>query len=120
MDIKTAIKFMTVEQAIELEQRRFFVNADETINTISIYSMEKQIPVKPKIMPQPLKNERHWWVCGACGANHHTNFRDNYCRFCGQRVDWSEHLQNSKHYVPDDVLEHAKMTFPELEERDTE
>ena len=115
MDIETAIKYMSVKKAIELEQKRFFCNADETINTISVHSMEKQVPKKPKIMPEPLKNERYWWICGACGANHHTNIRHNYCAYCGQRVDWSEYLQNSGHYTPKDIMEHSKMIFPELE-----
>ena len=108
MDIKEAIKYMSVEQAIELEDRRFFCNADETINAISTYSMQKQIPVKPEIMPKPLKNEKTWWRCGICGANHHSNFRLNYCSHCGQRVDWSDYINDCK------IKQKAQKPFPEL------
>ena len=48
MDIKTALQYMTVEKAIELEEKRFFCNADKTINTIAVSSMEKQIPYDPR------------------------------------------------------------------------
>ena len=115
MDIKVAIKHMNVETAIELENKRFFCNADETINTISTYAMGKQIPVKPKVMDKTLRDEQFWWYCGACGASRHTGSRSNYCSFCGQRVDWSEYLENSPHFVPDDVMEHSKKEFPEFD-----
>ena len=110
MDVKTAIKYMSVDKAIELENRRLFVNTDETINAISTYSMQKQIPVKPKVMPKPLKKESFWWYCGKCGASHHTNFRKSYCSYCGQRVDWSDHINDCK------IKEKAQKPFPELKE----
>lgn len=67
MDIKQAIKFMPdLEKVCELESRRFFCNADETINTISIYSMRKQIPVKPQLIDGSLKGEKYWWTCATC------------------------------------------------------
>lgn len=115
MDIKLAIKAMTdIEKVCELESRRFFCNADETINTISIYSMRKQIPVKPKLIEGHLKGEKYWWNCGSCGASMHTNTRHNYCHFCGQRVDWSEVLSKSEHFVPKELMEKSKEPFPEL------
>lgn len=120
MNIRMALHYMSIEEAIELESRRFFCNADETINSISIPSMKKQIPVKPKVMPKPLRNEHIWWKCGNCGADKHTNFRSNYCSFCGQRVDWSEYLENEKakgFSVSDELMEHAKMAFPETESK---
>ncbi|HCL03789.1 MAG TPA: hypothetical protein DHW61_15520 [Lachnoclostridium phytofermentans] len=116
MDIATALRYMKVEKAIELESRRFFTNADETINTISIHAMRKQIPVKPKVMQRKSENEKLWWYCGSCGASRITGSRSNYCSYCGQRVDWSEHLENSNHLVPSDIMIHAKMEFPELQE----
>ena len=116
MNIRMALKFMPdIEKVCELEERRFFCNADETVNTISVYSMRKQIPVKPKIMEKPLKNEKFWWYCGSCGASRHTNVRSNYCSFCGQRVDWSEYLQSLEKEIPDEIMEHAKEIFPELD-----
>lgn len=115
MEIKNAIQYMSVEKAVELEKKRFFCNADETVNSISIYSMKKQIPIKPKVMDKQLENENIWWYCGACGASRHTGCRSNYCSYCGQRVDWSDYLKNSKYIVPDDIAKHATMEFPEME-----
>lgn len=109
MEIKEALNYMGVEKAIELEDKRFFCNADETINAISIYSMQKQNPIKPDVMPEPLKNEKFWWRCGFCGAHHHTNFRHNYCHFCGQRVDWSDFIKD------DNIKKRASKSFPELQ-----
>ena len=112
MNIKTALSYMTVEKAIELESRRFFCNADETVNAISISSMTKQIPLAVKIMPKPLKREKIWWYCENCGASHHTNTRHNYCHFCGQRIDWSEHLKEKK--SDSELIERASIAFPEV------
>lgn len=109
MNIKEAVEYMDVEKAIELEERRVFCNADETINAISTYSMEKQIPIKPKIMPKPLKSETFWWYCGKCGAAHHTNIRHNYCNYCGQRADWSDEISDKE------IKRKSKKSFPELE-----
>lgn len=121
MNIKMAIQYMPdIEKVCDLESRRFFCNADETINTISIYSMKKQIPMKPKVMNKPLKSEKFWWYCGSCGASRHTGERSYYCSYCGQRVDWSEYLQNQDHPVSEDIMERSKMIFPELKEEDEE
>ena len=115
MDIKQAIKFMPdLEKVCELENKRFFCNADETINTISVYSMRKQIPVKPQLMEARLKGEKYWWRCGSCNASMHTNTRHNYCHYCGQRVDWSEVFSKSEHFVPEELMEKSKKPFPEL------
>ena len=115
MDIKIAIKYMPdLEKVCELESRRFFCNADETINTISIYSMRKQIPVKPVLIEGSLKGEKYWWRCGACDASMHTNTRHRYCHYCGSRVDWSEVLSKSEYFVPQDLMEKSKKPFPEL------
>lgn len=116
MNIKTALAYMPdLEKVCKIEEERVFCNADETINTISVYSMRKQLPVKPKVMLRPLKSEKYWWYCGSCGASRHTNSRSHYCSYCGQRVDWSEYLQNLGKDIPADVIEEAKITFPEVE-----
>lgn len=116
MNIRIALAYMPdLEKVCEMEERRVFGNADETINTISIYSMRKQIPIKPKVMPKPLGNEKYWWYCGFCGAAKHTNFRNNYCSYCGQRVDWSDYLQSLGEVIPTDAMEQAKLIFPEIE-----
>lgn len=83
---------------------------------LAIKALEKQIPMKPKVMDKPLKNENFWWYCGTCGASRHTGSRSNYCSYCGQRVDWSEYVQNNYKNVSEDRIEHAKRIFPELEE----
>lgn len=112
MDIKTALKHMSVEKAIELEERRFFCNADETVNSISISSMEKQIPIAPKIVPKPLVDGKFWWYCGKCGTSRHTDYRSNYCPYCGQRVDWSEYLRENN--ADSKIIDKASISFPEL------
>lgn len=83
MDINMALKYMTIEKAIELEMRRFFCNADETINTIAIHCMEKQIPMTVK--------EVHVdeYYCPACGAENCCNdgvVEDKFCPECGQAL----------------------------------
>ena len=93
MDIDTALKYMTIEKAIELEQGRFFCNADETINTISIHCMEKQIPMKidevyqARIEDMPGKYilSGNCPVCGSPVPKKHW-----YCWSCGQRLEWPE------------------------------
>ena len=121
MEIGLAIKIMPdLERVCELEEKRFFCNADETINTISTYSMRKQIPVKPRLIDGHLIGEKYWWQCGACGASMHTNTRHHYCHYCGQRVDWTEVLCKSEHFVPKDLLEKASRPFPELKEDEAE
>ncbi len=78
MDIDTALKYMTIEKAIELEQRRFFCNADETINTISIHCMKKQIPAKV------IKNDVYSQACPNCGYP----VRWKFCANCGQALEY--------------------------------
>lgn len=85
MDIDTALKYMTIEKAIELEKRRFFCNADETINTIAIHCMRKQIPMKVE--------EIHVdeYICPACGNKNVCGdgpgmIGDRYCPVCGQAI----------------------------------
>lgn len=94
MDIDTALKYMTIEKAIELEQRRFFCNADETINTIAVYCMEKQIPTKIKNRrvlkdfnghPYAIKGD-----CPFCGCEGLCARKTDYCICCGQRIEWED------------------------------
>lgn len=103
MNIKEALKYMNVEKAIELEDKRFFCNSDETVNAIAIYSMGKQIPVKPVMIPDTSEWTRFNWVCEMCGIPHYDNRLPNYCDNCGKRVDWSieKFIQENKKYFPE-------------------
>lgn len=88
MKIKDALNIMSIEKAIELNNRRFFCNADETINTIAEWAMKKQIPQKP------IKSDREIrycevWKCPECGFEWSGRVVD-YCYKCGQAIDWSE------------------------------
>lgn len=85
MDIDTALKYMTIEQAIELEQRRFFCNADETINTIAVYCMEKQIP-KQTVIKMNDSDVEIGRVVFKAGAKVH------YCPECSNPVSGSQHF----------------------------
>lgn len=83
MDINTALKYMTIEKAIELENRRFFCNADEVVNAIAIHCMKKQIPKKIK--------EVHVdeYICPSCWAENNCDQRvvyDKHCPQCGQAI----------------------------------
>lgn len=118
MKITEAIKYMPdIEKVCKMESRRFFCNADETINTISIYSMKKQIPMKPKVINKPIREKFHWF-CGACGAFERTSARSNYCPYCGQRVDWSEYLKTQAFTVSEGIMEESNKIFPELDEEE--
>lgn len=112
---------MTVEQAIGLENKRLFANADETINTISTYAMQKQIPKAIQLMNnRTTENEFFRWVCPNCGAVRHTRVRVNYCSYCGQRIDWRGYLQTARELsisrVTDEEIEREGDVFPELKQ----
>lgn len=79
MDIEIALKYMTIDKAIEFEKRRFFCNADEIINTISVHCMEKQIPYKLK------KQDGDTGIC-KCGVVTEIIDEPFYCKYCGQRL----------------------------------
>lgn len=93
MDIDTALKYMTIEKAIELEQRRFFCNADETINTIAIHCMEKQIPMKiDEVYQARIEDIPGKYIlsgnCPVCGSPVPKKYW--YCWSCGQRLEWPD------------------------------
>lgn len=102
MNIKTALKYMTVGQAI--------------INTISTYAMQKQIPKAIQLMNNRTTENGHFrWVCPNCGAVRYTRHRVNYCSYCGQRIDWRGYLQTATR-VTDEEIERTGAIFPELKQ----
>ncbi|MGN1456411.1 MAG: hypothetical protein ACI4XP_00505 [Acutalibacteraceae bacterium] len=62
---------------------------EEKALDIALIALEKQVPKKPI-------HQQTWrtglYLCSVCGCGLRCNkeYHDNYCQFCGQRVDWSE------------------------------
>lgn len=93
MDIDMALKYMTIEMAIELEKKRFFCNADETINTIAVYCMEKQIAkvpidIKSIKFTGSIREQFKKGNCPSCGCAVDTDDDFKFCSECGQKLDW--------------------------------
>ena len=93
MDIDMALRYMTIEKAIELEKRRFFSNADETINTIAIHCMEKQIAKAPKDINSikftgSIREQFTSGNCPCCNNDVDTDDDFKYCSECGQKLEW--------------------------------
>ena len=83
---------MTPQEAIELvEQCGLNVEGIKNIEceSIIIPALEKQIPKKPKIHGYRDGREINTtsYTCPVC--NKHIG-RDEYCKHCGQALDWSD------------------------------
>lgn len=95
MEVETALKHMSIEQAIEYENRRFFCNADEIINTISTWAMKKQIPMK-------VIKKKYYFVAPCCGKMFEKDYEESdkklcpkFCSCCGQALDWTTEEVNN-------------------------
>ena len=58
------------------------------MSQVAINALEKQIPQKP--IEDGYYDEPT--VCPNCGCDIIINFVDNYCSFCGQKLDLSDHI----------------------------
>lgn len=89
MTEQEALKIMSIEKAIELNNRRFFCNTDEIINVIAEWAMRKQIPQKPmRCKEQPIYYTTEY-ECPSCGGKFTGMNILKYCYHCGQRLSWN-------------------------------
>ena len=67
-----------------------FTEDDYKANEIAIQALEKQIPMKPKI--NRIDSETIYCKCPSCNITTvlYRNCIMNYCKECGQKLDWSD------------------------------
>lgn len=92
--VKTLDFKATVIKALEeIQQHREKVQAFEAIGTIEEFKAlkEKNEPKKP-ILNNPKIDEFYVKEAKLCPSCHSyiNNYSGDYCRDCGQRIDWSE------------------------------
>lgn len=82
---------MTNEEAIETLKRNYHSECFEQLREavdMAISAIEKQIPEKPN------GEHRTRMKCPSCnhripsGLGSSSRRRDNWCNYCGQRIDW--------------------------------
>lgn len=83
---------MTSKEAMEwFKKSAAYHNGYEPFN-MAIKALEKQIPKKPILHPFfEDGTDYSYYICpNRCERYSQVNLQDNYCRKCGQRIDWSE------------------------------
>lgn len=92
------MKIERIQNSIELV--KFYIKKLESKKQISpiyyvalehektvLYALEKQVPKRP--IEDGYYNEPS--VCPNCGCNVINGNQFQYCNYCGQKLDWSEH-----------------------------
>ena len=84
---------MTIEEAIKDIRENIHPSVGGISLEIAIEALEKQIPKKPKEVEEKDEEEFYYlaFTCPSCDeAVVGQPYRPNFCKHCGQAIDWSE------------------------------
>ena len=88
LSIQTVKENISILESQEPKNAEYYLQLEH--EKMVLKALEKQLPKKP--IEDDYYDEPA--VCPNCGCDIIINFVDNYCSFCGQKLDLSDHIIN--------------------------